>query len=73
MRGESFREVLIACGIRRRRRACGDFGDRTLHGEIGGSEIAGDLSDAPEEKAGLVAVDGCDVGEGPSLSNVNFG
>jgi hypothetical protein len=44
-----------------------------LQGEIGGREIAGDFSDAPEEKAGLVAVDGCDVGEGPSFSNVNFG
>jgi hypothetical protein len=59
--------------MRSRRSACGDFGDLTLRGEIGGSEIAGDFKDAHEEKAGLVAVDGCDVGEGPSLSNVNFG
>lgn len=59
--------------MRSRRSACGDLGDLTLQGEMGGREIAGDLSDAPEEKAGLVAVDGCDVGDAPSFSNVNFG
>lgn len=58
-RGESFMDnVLSDCGIRSRRRAGGDLGDLTLHGERGGRENDGDLRDSAEEKAGLVALDG---------------
>ena len=41
-----------------------------LRGDGDGRDTDGDLSDGAKEKAGLVAEDGCEVGEG---SNVNFG
>ena len=74
VRGESFADkVFSECGIRNRRRAGGDLGDLELEGDRGGRDTAGDFNDGPEEKAGLVAEVGCDVGQGPPFSNVNLG
>lgn len=72
--GESFADkVLMECGMRNRRSAGGDLGDFVLQGERGGSETDGDFKDGTEENAGLVALDGWEIGDGPPLSNVNFG
>lgn len=70
--------VLRDWGIRSLLNAGGDLedltsfgsGDLILQGDGGGSDTVGDFRDGAEEKAGLVAVDGCEVGDG---SNVNFG
>lgn len=68
VRGESFEENgLSDWGMRSRRSAGGALADFTVQGDGGGREMAGvsgDLAETSEESAGLVAVDGCEIGDG---------
>lgn len=74
MRGESFiGNILSDCGIRSGLRAGGDLSGFTSRGDGGGRETDGDFKGGVEEKAGLVAVEGWEIGDGPLLSNENFG
>lgn len=62
--------------MRSRRSAGGALADFTVQGEGGGREmagVAGDLTETPEDSAGLVAVDGCEIGDGSLFSTENFG
>lgn len=62
--------------MRSRRSAGGALADFTVQGEGGGREmagVAGDLTETPEESAGLVAVDGCEIGDGSLFSIEKFG
>lgn len=77
VRGESLEEKdLSDWGMRSRRSAGGALADFTVQGEGGGRDMAGvvgDLTETPEESAGLVAVDGCEIGDGSLFSIGNFG
>lgn len=76
VRGESFEEnVLSDWGIRSRRSAGGALADFTVQGEDGGRDmagVAGDFTEIRAESAGLVAVDGCEIGDGSLFSIENF-
>lgn len=75
VRGESFEKDLSDWGMRSRRSAGGALADFTVQGEGGGrvtDGVTGDLSETPES-AGLVAVDGCEIGDGSLFSVENFG
>lgn len=77
VRGESFEENgLSDWGMRSLRSAGGALCDFRAQGEGGGREmagVAGDLTEVRAESAGLVAVDGCEIGEGSLFSIENFG
>jgi hypothetical protein len=77
VRGESLDENGFSdWGILSRLNAGGALGDFKVHGEGGGRDIAGvagDSSDFPTESAGLVVVDGRELGDRSLFSTKIFG